>query len=1037
MSLKFIDSFSHMGTSDEVLDDKWDATASDGNDPAPSVNQILAPATHSLRENSINWITSRQYTLTGDIIIGFAYYLAAAGASDTPILEYLEDDVVTKLLTISLDSTRHLKIKRGATTLATSSTALSLNTWCDIEIKVNIHDSTGSYEVKVDGAAHGGLAATGVDTRNGGTLGVANRFIFNSANNGYDAYIAHCWLADSSGSGVTDFLNTPTARVRIKPVMPSTGDGTYADFTPSSGSNNGDMVAETAADGDTSYNASSTTGHKDTYNYPALSISGNPIKAVQVVPYARKVAAGALTFRPVLRIGATNYFGTSVAGITSTYSYYPEVFQTSPATSAAWTESEINGAQFGLEVVSSSDTIRLSQMPLEVMYLDGGSTTLQKVTQVVVIVGTDEYADEDQPPATSACTGGGTVASGSNPSDGTAISTSSKLHAWIETSSIGGTVYRWAKVGIPYGNPKTPRVLSFGSLTRALSDDKGGFESSAMTILLSDYDRTLRGLHATQTLLNKSITVYVADEATIVAGGNPWKVFRGVVRDFEPENELKYRITIEDPLTLSMSALAQERLVPPTLISVSDGTADQGLRQSPVPVLYGSLSDEDDDDPIGTFEAPFIGTETPAAPNQGLGNLHKHLIGLSACGNVASVFVADPDSGDPPTRRAKVGASLYGVTGGVYVPHQFGWFLSTQYSVEDGERYTFLYIDQHHPAADLARYNRIPITVNVCGRETTGDASGATIDSLPLQFLHFLNTEVAQSVGDADWPAIAARDGYSLFDTSTFTTTDTRSEYRIPGGYKGAFILGHGYKQITLREAIRQFCRSGDFAIGVNRHGQIMISMLDVTATAGTVTFTDQSDILKGSFRINPCLDAVENRVQYVYKRNHLRSLQQVNPVEGSRLPREPYDKDWLSGLQTLDDATEQTALGEVRASQVLELEMVRDSVTAADVAARRLALRKPSNGRAEATFTSTLSKGYGVELGDLIEVTHFQGIGASGWDAQRCQVRRIVDDLDEFTRQLTAWDVDNLLDAVAASDAVQWDGDDVVWDGATVTEFV
>ena len=61
-------------------------------------------------------------------------------------------------------------------------------------------------------------------------------------------------------------------------------------------------------------------------------------------------------------------------------------------------------------------------------------------------------------------------------------------------------------------------------------------------------------------------------------------------------------------------------------------------------------------------------------------------------------------------------------------------------------------------------------------------------------------------------------------------------------------------------------------------------------------------------------------------------------------------------------------------------------------------------------THTITLSKGYSIELGDVGTVTHFQGIGANGWSAQRCQVRRITDDLDDFTRALTVRDVDDLL---------------------------
>lgn len=637
--------------------------------------------------------------------------------------------------------------------------------------------------------------------------------------------------------------------------------------------------------------------------------------------------------------------------------------------------------------------------------LSYGGVAQQRITQLVLLVGRDEYGDE--PPEVDACTGGGTVVAGSDPTDGAAIATATSLHAWIETT-INGTTYRWAKVGIPHGNPKTPRVLSFGTLTRALSDAQGGFESSAMSITLSDSDRVLRALHATQTLINQTVSVYVQDEAGIRSGANPWRVFRGVVRDLKPESDLTYTLSLEDPLTLSMSAFAQEKLIPNDTISVSDNTADQGLKTAPAPVMYGSLTDEDDDDPIGTVEAPFVGTETISGHSE-LGNLHKHLVCKSATHNIQSVFLGDPASGDPPIRRAKAGASEYGTR--LYVPHQTGWPLDDQYSVENSKRWTYIYVDQNHPGADLARYGKMPVTVNLCAREATGDATGNTVDSLPLQFLHFLNTEVFNDLGDVDWPAQYARDGYSVMYTTSFTAAKTASEARVSGGYKGAFVLGHGFRQITLRQAIQQFCRSGDFDLGINRHGQIMITMLDRTSTASSaVVFTDQSDIFKDSFTIDPKVDQVENYVRYAYARNYLKTLQQLNPDTGTRLPREPFDKTWLSGEQDVSDGTEITALGETRKSQLQEYEMVRSATTADDVAAQRLALRKPSNGRAEATFRCTLSKGYNVELGAVIKVTHFQGLSSTGWSARRCQVRRHQVNLDSMTCTLVVRDVDNLL---------------------------
>jgi hypothetical protein len=616
--------------------------------------------------------------------------------------------------------------------------------------------------------------------------------------------------------------------------------------------------------------------------------------------------------------------------------------------------------------------------------------------------------DTDAPPSTSPCTGGGTVASGTNPSAGTSLATATTIHKWMEVT-IGATTYRWSDVAINFTTAKEPRVLSWGRAARGLTDGRGGIETAAMTIRLADVDRVLRGLHSTSVLLNKVATIYAADEATIRAAGTPWTVFTGVVRDFRPESDLSYRLVLEDALTLSISAFAQERLVPSYLIGplISDGNPVEKVWDSPAQICYGALSDEDDEEPEGTVLCPFIAAETLPGHEE-LGNLYKYLVCRGASHDVQAVFVGDPFSGTPPTTRAKAGAGEYGTR--LWVPHRAGWLEAVDYAIQDSRRWTYIYLDQNHPGADPSRQNKIPLLANICGRETTGDATGNTIDSLPLQLLHFLNNEVVQDA-TGNWLSIKALGAYSLLDTASFTTVKTRSEARIAGGYIGASVIGYGFRQITLRDAIAQFCQSGDFDLGVNGYGQITITMLDRTSTAASAPiFTDEHDILKDSFSIDPKTDEIENKIRYVYKRKYAPELQQLNPKQGTRLPREPFDANWLSGLQTVEDATSISDIKETRESQLLELEMVRDAATADDVAAQRLALRCPSKGRAVATFDVTVSRGASVELGDIVKVTHFQGLGASGWTAQRLQVRRIELDLDRLTISLTCRDVHDLL---------------------------
>lgn len=649
---------------------------------------------------------------------------------------------------------------------------------------------------------------------------------------------------------------------------------------------------------------------------------------------------------------------------------------------------------------------------------------LQKVTQIVLLVGTNRYADGDPPPEEDHCTGGGTVASGSNPTDGTSLATATALHA-VFRITVNSVQYDFAQTAINHGSPaKTPRVDTFGTLRRALPDERGGIELPTVSIDLFDHDNLLRGWHDNHTLHGLTGQVLVADEATWRAGGANAQVrFSGVVSDFEPMPGPRYRLTLEDPLT---SALEIE--LPRALIDINDGTSDQGLRATPYPALYGSLVEDG-----GAIEIPFIGTQTPVGHSE-LGNRHRHLFCRGAIHNIRAIFRADPLSGDPPTQRSAALASEY--ESDFLAPHiSPNWYESELYSVLGGFRITLLDLEQTHPAANLARYGRIPLTANVCGRETVGDGTGSTITSAPRQAVHVLNTEWAQTVGDADWPSQAARNGFSIIDVASWEAVKTVSEGRISGGYIGAFVFGHSYEQVTLRWFLEQCITSWDIEPFINRFGQLAATMLDRTDTAASVPHdTAVLHIQEGSFSINPSAFAVENVTRYVYRRKYVQALQQLNPEEGARLPADAFQADWLSGLQEVTNSTSITALGGDplgrRENQtVLEMELTRDEATAVNVAQQRNDLRAPKNGRAEATYTVQLQRADDAELGDLRMVTHPEGLGSSGWVAQRTQIRAIEEDWNEMTVTLTVRDVDDLLDVVEVNGLVN-SGDPIVLNG-------
>jgi hypothetical protein len=602
------------------------------------------------------------------------------------------------------------------------------------------------------------------------------------------------------------------------------------------------------------------------------------------------------------------------------------------------------------------------------------------------------------------CTGGGTVVAGTNPADGASLETSTAPFVYV-VMTTGGTSYHWAGDALNVGTRKEPRVLDAGRHTRSLTDADGNFETPAVTLRLSDNDRFLRGLMDTGTLMNQPVDIYIADRATIEAGGTPRRVTRGKVRKYKPEKNLEFTITVEDALTLATSAFAQERLIPTVQVGSSLGATDPESRKfdAPVPHGFGKLSDAEDDAPEGVVEFPYVG-DVVVTGQEALGALRVFMGPVGVAAQIQVVYHADMGSGDPPTQRAAAPVSAYGSY--LFVPGKTGWIGDgAKYWTTGGRRHTVLFGLPGHPAVELAKEGTIPLVVNLCGYETTGDGTGATIDSPARQLALLLNNYVFQDA-TGNWLAQASitGGGYSVLDTTSFEDVHDKCEEL---GYASAGLVGKD-RQLRLRDVIARFCRSFGFDLGINRHGQVMLAMFDRgNAYADAPVFSDLRDIL-GSLEVDANTDTFENVIRYVHTPALRTALPDLTPTTGARLPKDPAAEGWLSGTQSLSDAASIAAIGEERESDILELDFVRDADVAYVVANERLKLRR--RPRPDVTFTVTVARGLDVELGDVIKVTHFEGVSATGWTERRVQVRRIVIDLQQLTVQLTCRDVHDLL---------------------------
>lgn len=257
-----------------------------------------------------------------------------------PILYFI--DGTTEQCSVRLDVSAHITFNRGSTVLATSSNTISLNTWYYVEAKATIHNTTGQYEVRVDGTSTGWIAQSSADKN---TRATANNYATGMAI-GNPANVRHddVYFGDTTGSNA-DFLGD----VVVYTLYPSSA-GNYAQWTPNYGANFGN-VNEIYPDFDLTFNQSSTANQIDSFGIQNLPIASGIVYAVQETIYAKRDAGAARSIAPFLRVNGTDSVGTT-ATLSTSYAMVREVWDVNPEDSAAWTIADVNETEAGYKLIS-------------------------------------------------------------------------------------------------------------------------------------------------------------------------------------------------------------------------------------------------------------------------------------------------------------------------------------------------------------------------------------------------------------------------------------------------------------------------------------------------------------------------------------------------------------------------------------------------------------------------------------------------------------------------------------------------------------
>lgn len=361
MAFLFCDSFDHYQQSD--MPKKWDVLSGTLGTHMGLTQDLTAPgggnAYYVAAINANSWINRQLATTTtgySTMIVGTWFQVTAFGQNSTTnaILSISDDGGTTIQCSVGFTAAGRIGVYRGGATSGTllgtlSTNVLQMNTWYHIEMKATIHNTTGQYEVRVNGSSVGWVpqSAANQNTRNGSVNQGSGLAIYAQPNQNSMKFKSP-YALDTSGTVGNDFIGP----CRVAILRPGAA-GTTTNFNGMGGSNYA-AVDEQYMDWDYTFTQATSVSSIDTYvtdDVPSATTAS--IIGLQHVIACKQEPGAARTFGGVTRIGSTNYVATSQwINAPTSWMFMCQPMPLSPATSAQWTVAEVNAAEFGYKVVT-------------------------------------------------------------------------------------------------------------------------------------------------------------------------------------------------------------------------------------------------------------------------------------------------------------------------------------------------------------------------------------------------------------------------------------------------------------------------------------------------------------------------------------------------------------------------------------------------------------------------------------------------------------------------------------------------------------
>lgn len=293
---------------------------------------------------------TQSFGVQSELVIGIGIFVPGNFTASTNGLYFLRG--TTEQCSVRFVNTAgsfNLSISRAGTQIAVTSGNYAYNQWHYFEAKITFHTSAGAIEIRHDEVV--AVTASSLNTAGSGSNG-ADVFELNTTSAAASVRFDDFYLLDTTGGGPD---NTYLGDVTIEDQLPD-ADGALIEWTLGSAGSHFQKVddpANAVPNDSTDVVFSDTNGQREIFGFPSLVQTQGQIYGVMVNNQVAMNAAGSRVLKHKHRhTDATLSDGGNFTVNSTTYGGFYKMWLLNPATGLAWTNADVDGGQFGVEVVS-------------------------------------------------------------------------------------------------------------------------------------------------------------------------------------------------------------------------------------------------------------------------------------------------------------------------------------------------------------------------------------------------------------------------------------------------------------------------------------------------------------------------------------------------------------------------------------------------------------------------------------------------------------------------------------------------------------